>query len=137
VHRVAAVNAAHIVMLWPEVRPFIEDALRRDGSDRYLPDDVLLLLIEGKAALWIAWRGREIDAAIITQILQYPRCKDCRIWLIGGRNLRGWAYKARDAIEQFARFNGCRYVSGGLRRGWLRIGGSGWQEAGVNIEKRL
>ena len=137
-YRVCPIPIAHVPFLWSVVGPLIDKALIRDGSGRYIADDVLKLLIEAKAQLWVAWNGetRAIDAAIVTEIMHFPRLKDCRIWLIGGRNMRGWIKLARETIEDFARANGCTYLSGGMRKGWLRMG-VGWRQSGVNIEKDL
>lgn len=136
-HKVGPIPPGHVPLLWPHVSGYIKAALDREASGRYALDDVLHLLLTQQAALWIAWRGDTVDAAVVTQIVHYPQCKDCRIWLVGGHHMRGWVTQIRDMIEDFARYNGCAFVSGGFRRGWLRIGGSGWREAGVNIEKRI
>lgn len=113
--------------------------LQREGSGRYLPVDILNLLLGSKAKLWIVWNDEThaVDAAIVTEIVHYPRLDELRIWLIGGRNMKAWGVPCRDILEEFARANGCAYVTGGMRRGWLRIGGPGYRETGITFEKAL
>lgn len=125
--------------MWPHVRGHIDRALRRDGSGRYEPADVQAALLRGDAQLWVAWNTdtKTADAAIVTEIIDYPRLRELRIWLIGGGDMKAWVYEARDMLEAYARAYGCRYICGAMRKGWLRIGGPGWHETGITFEKRL
>lgn len=140
ISRCCDVRVEHIPQIWPSVRPFIAMALAREGSARYAPADVLELLLGNKARLWISWNpdARAIEAAAVTDIIVFPRgLKELRIWLVGGRNMRAWVAEMRDMIEAYARANGCAFLSGSMRRGWIRIGGDGWRETGRTFEKRL
>lgn len=125
--------------MWPHVREYIGSALKRDGSGRYEPADILAALLQGRARLWVAWNAatKTADAAIVTETIDYPRLRELRIWLVGGRDLKTWGRVARDTLERFARDQGCAVMAGGMRRGWVRFGGPGWVETGVTFEKRL
>lgn len=83
---------------------------------------------------------KDVEAAVITEIVRYPRLNELRIWLIGGRNMAAWAKEGLEMVEAFARANGCAFATGYMRRGWLRVGNAatgGWSETGVTLEKRL
>ena len=127
----------HVGALWPHVRGYLADALARDRAGRYLPADVLHEILHGRVKLWIEWNNEtgQVDAAVITEIINYPQLRELRIWLVGGRNMTTWAKPALAMVEDFARAEGCRLVSGGLRKGWARIGG--YRISGVTLEKRL
>lgn len=129
---------ADAAFLWPEVRPHIKRALDREGSGRYLPEDVLRFALNGKVKLWVAWNQAttEIEAAIVTEIVIYPQLKDLRIWLVGGGNMRAWIAEARDTLEAFGRAQGCAYAVGAMRKGWLRVG-NGYKQTGICFEKDL
>jgi len=131
----------HITALWPHVRGYIASVLRREGSGRFEPSDILAILLRGDAKLWIAWNEntKTADAAIITEIIEYPRLRECRIWIVGGRpgTFKTWVYETRDTIDAFARAKGCALLSGGMREGWIRIGGPGWRKTGTTFEKDL
>lgn len=133
------VSIDHVTALWPHVRAHIAKALDREGSGRFLPIDVLNLLLEGKARLWVAWNSetKTADAAVVTQFIKYPRKTELHIWIIGGGNMRAWIKPGREMIEAFARAQGCDFVTGAFRRGWIRMGGEGWKETGVTFGKRL
>lgn len=92
--------------------------------------------------LWVAWNTEEkaVEAAIVTEIKQYPRLRELHIWLIGGRNMNVWAKEGLELVEAYARAEGCTLATGALRRGWARVGAQatgGWRETGVSLEKRL
>ncbi len=78
-----------------------------------------------------------MEAAIVTEIIQYPRMRELLVWLVGSDNMKGCAREAYDLLEAFARDSGCAVISGRLRRGWIRIGGPGWYETGPGFEKVL
>jgi len=126
-------------MLWPQVKPFVERVLALDRIGRYEPVDILCSLLAGTTQLWISWNPDEkvVEAATITEIINYPRAKELRIWLVSGRNMRAWVFEMRDLLEEFARAHGCAAMTGAMREGWLRIGGAGWKKTGVTIEKDI
>ena len=137
--RVCDVPIGHLHFIWPRARGLLVKALDRGGGGRYAPADILALLLAGAARLWVSYDPDKkcIEAAILTQTIQHPQLKELHIWLVGGSNMKAWAEEARDMIEAFARADGCAIISGGLRRGWIRIGGEGWHETGATFEKRL
>ncbi len=103
---------------------------------RWHENDVLRAVLEERAKLWVAQEADEVVAAVVTQIVEHPRCRDCFIWLVGGGRLREWAQAGLDEVESYARHMKCDCVTGGLRRGWLRIG-TGYRETGIAMEKVL
>lgn len=138
---ISDVPVEHVAALWPHVREYIASVLKRDGSGRFETSDILAALLRGEAKLWVAWNNdrQTADAAIITEIIQYPRLSECRIWIVGGRpgTFKSWVFAARDMIEAYARAHGCAFVSGAMRKGWIRIGGPGWRESGSTYDKDL
>ncbi len=120
-------------------RGFIEKALARQEVRRYEASDVLAFLLEGKVRLWVSWdpERKRVEAAIVTELIQYPRTRDLVVWLVGSDNMKACAREAYDLLERFAVESGCGVISGRLRRGWIRIGGKGWYGTGSSFEKRL
>jgi hypothetical protein len=136
--RFCDVPREHLAALWPHVLPHVVRVLEREGSGRFLPEDILALLFDAKARLWVSWNPdeRAIEAAVITETVDYPRARALRIWLVAGRNMRAWVREAEAMIEAFARAQGCAFIEGAMRRGWLRVG-HGYKETGLTFEKRL
>ena len=106
---------------------------------RYEAADILSLLLDGKVRLWVSWDPEleRVEAAIVTEIIQYPRARELLVWLVGSDNMKACAREAYDLLEAFARDSGCSVIGGRLRRGWIKIGGPGWYETGASFEKSL
>ncbi len=141
--RVCDVPIPHIVPLWLEVAPLLKRPLDRDHAGRFQVEDVLAMLLQGRVRLWVSWNAetKAIEMAAVTEIVQYPRLRELKIWLIGGNNMRAWAKEGLSMIEDFARAQGCSVVSGAMRRGWIRVAASsglgGYKETGAMFEKAL
>lgn len=139
--QIADVPLGHIIHVWPHVREHIARALDRDETRKYELGDVLDILLQDKAQLWVAWNTETntADAAAVTEVIQYPRLRELYVWIIGGKpgTLRSWVYDLRNTLEQYALARGCAYLSGAMRRGWIKMGGDGWKQTGVTMAKRL
>lgn len=130
----------HVPYVWAEAGPLIGRALDRDGSGRFLPDDILKILLAGQGRLWIVWSEEAgIVAAVVTQIVDFPRLRELRIWLVGARKGRLPIRMMRtgcSTLIEYGRAHGCTLLAGGLRRGWQRMA-DGFRETGVLYEMRL
>lgn len=122
---ICEVPIADLGLVWPHVREHIARALKHDPCGGWLPDDVLTCLERDQAKLWVSWddETKTIEAAMTTELLDYPRARVCRVWLIGGRNMKVWAPLFRDATETWARAAGAKCMLAGGREGWSRVGG--------------
>ncbi len=72
----------------------------------------------------------------MTQVIDYPRLRELKVWLVGGRNMRAWVREAQDVLERFAKAYGCAVVASGGRKGWLRAS-AGYRETGIAFEKKI
>ena len=118
---------------WAEVEPHLRRATDRTGC--YEPIDLLAAAIAGRMGIWVAERDGAIDAAIVTEIRQYPRRRVLEVPFIGGRNLRGWVKPLLDVLDAHGRAAGCSHIAGSDRKGWARVGG--FTVAGVLLVRDL
>lgn len=97
------------------------------------------ILLDDRAKLWVAWNPdtKTCDAAVVTEIIQYPQKREFRLWLVGGRDMKAWATEGRLMVEAYARANGCELAAGAMRKGWVRVAGDGWKVTGCMLEKVL
>jgi hypothetical protein len=123
----------HAVLLWPQVEPLLRPALATTEGC-YEPVDILAAILKGQMQLWISWNDG-VEAAMVTEIIAYPRRRGCRVFLIGGRNLKRWSEKFSAAVEAYARAQGCSFMEGGARLGWVRVGG--YRNIGCVLIKEL
>lgn len=136
-NRVCDVPLEHIVYLWSQVAPHLRAALEREQPQRYRVEDLLPLFAKGEAKLWISWDpdAHKVEAAMVTVVMDFPLGRECRVWLIGGRNMRAWADEFRTESEAYARAQGCTNMVSGGRKGWSRVGG--YRDVGTVFLKPL
>ena len=97
---------------WARCEPYIEAALEY-AAGSYKLADVFALVVDGNAQFWPL-----PDAAIITEVISYPRKTALRFWLAGG-NLETLA-QAEPAIIEWSKQYGCTSSEIIGRRGWSR-----------------
>jgi hypothetical protein len=112
------VDPPRVAEAWPLVAPFIRRAAERD--DRSDVTRIVHDLRNGTALLWLAWDGKAVCAAAVTQLNVANRRKFCTITTCGGRELKRWL-SLISALERFAIAEGCTSVRIYGRRGWARV----------------
>lgn len=132
---ISQVLVEHLEIVWPRIAHYIERALASDNSGRYFPPDVYQILREGKVKLWVAVIDEQIRAVITTELIQYPRCRECRIWFLAGEDMEKWRQPAMVTLEKYARDNACMAISTCGRDGWLRAVGG--EKVGLEMKKSL
>lgn len=111
---------AHLDLVWHELWPLIEPAWRRSREK----GDLLAGLRARRLQLWAVYEGRTPIAAVVTRLNRHPGPRhhlDCRIWLVGGRDLARWLPDFLAKLIPWARAEGCACLSGAGRKGWTRI----------------
>lgn len=125
-------------IIWPQIASFIDAALKRDPLERFSVQDVLQQILNGRLRLWVSYdqQKHEFEMAAVTEVIQWPQCRELKIWLGGGKNLKMWKDEFVNMIEGYARAEGCQYLTGGGRIGWTRVV-PGWHQVGIEIAKKL
>lgn len=107
-----------IEAVWPEVKPWflaVEKRSRGRETAASLKDKL------GKAMLqlWL-WRTDEVKALAVTEVLDLPGCRVCKVIIATGRDRKEWLAPGLAAIEEWAALNGCAFVDPVPRPGWER-----------------
>ena len=126
-------------LIWPQIEPMLAKSLAMDELRRYTTQDVLQQIMVGKARLWVSYdrEAEKFEMAAVTEILQSPQCRECRVWLIGGTNMKAWLRELDHMIDGYARSEFCSHVTSSGRPGWARAVKNGWRPAGVDFIKTL
>lgn len=124
--------------VWDEVRPWIAAACKTSRG-KFDENDIRMGLLLGEDQLWI-WRTETSYAVGITRLVNYPRQRVCSIRIVTGRNRPEWQVPAMEAIELWARANGCQAMELQARPGWWRgflrrLGG--YEMTHLYVEKAL
>lgn len=122
----------HVARIWPSVEKYVADSLVF-AQGCFLPVDIRDFCVSGKMQLWIATKGDNVLAAVISEVTDYPRKRICAVPFIGGKDLRSWFRKMLYTIEAWSREMGCVGMQGGARRGWGKL--ANMDEVGVVLFK--
>lgn len=96
---------------WDKARRILAPAIEHGGT--HGERDVLDALLDGAAQLWMLG-----ESAAVSEVVNYPRVKACRVWLAAG-NLDEIREIERQ-IETWAKSAGCGRLEIIGRKGWLR-----------------
>lgn len=130
-----AVDPNRIDKIWPRVRAWLVEASRRSDFTRWaqIEGDIL----SGALRLWVVWDGRNLRAAVATEIIETGWRKICRIVSTGGEDMREWVSLIGD-LEDYARSEGCDVVQELGREGWERVlAPLGYKRTLIVMEKEL
>ncbi len=116
--KVALVEAEDIDMVWDDVAPLIEKALRH-AEGELIPDDIKKHLDSANLRLWVALEDKDVIAAMVTEIIQYPRKKIVRVITLAGKNMGLW-YDFLPMLEGYAIRHGCSSLEAWTRKGMTR-----------------
>ena len=117
--RVALILPEDVEVVWPHVENHIErSAARAEGE--LTPADYLAFLINGQMHLWVAIEDKNVIAAMVTQVIVYPRKRVLRIIAIGGEGMERWK-QFFPMLENFAASLNCTSLEAWGRKGWKKI----------------
>ena len=102
---------------WSESLPWIESALKH-GHGEFEADDIHDALVNKDMQLWVIYEKpkNNIVLVVVTQILDYPRMKVCRIVVLGGESHLLWETKLF-ILEEWAKEQGCKRIEAYCRDG--------------------
>ena len=119
--KVVLVSDEDIDFIWEECEPLIDSALKHSEGE-LVSSDVHDQLTNGAMQLWVAMEYGETIAAMITQVISYPRKRVLRIITLGGKDGSGldkW-YMFLDMVEGFALRAACSALEAWTRKGMAR-----------------
>lgn len=133
-----AVPSDKIDAAWPRVAPLLRQFLSK-YPDAWTVGQAYDLLMSSHRQLYVVVDGREIVAAIITQITDDGGTLE--ILNVAGRDSKDWADGVLLNLEQTARENGVKSLRRYDRPGWAKVIGAtpseGWVQRQIVYEKVL
>ena len=113
---------------WDRCSAWLEAALYYSNGTHTI-DDVLETVQRGDAQFW-----HYPDAAVVTEIMDYPQKRVLRYWLAGG-NLKT-LLKVEPSIRHWSQLWGCVGIEIIGRKGWLRVL-KGFKQTGIILAKDM
>ena len=118
--KVVLIQPGDLEVVWDEVVPLIEAALKHSEGE-VIPEDLIKPIKVGKMQLWVALSDGVI-AAMITEIVVYPRKRVLRVITIAGKDGHGMSkwYGFLPLVEGFALSNNCSSLEAWTRKGMAK-----------------
>ena len=117
--QVTMVPTSHIDQVWPRIKGYMEDAAKYTYG-RYEVEDIYDAVVKHNHVLWIAFYGPDIKAAVVTNILYYPK-KTCLSGVfLGGVELETWKEPMLELLQKWAFDNNCDGFELCGRIGWSK-----------------
>jgi hypothetical protein len=131
---VSAVPPEYIDTCWSQIEQYMEKAARYTYG-RFTADDIYESVVEHGYHLWVAFEGKEILGAVVTQFMIYPKRKTLSMTFCGGKRLHEWKAPMLKLLQRFAVDMGCDAVEATARKGWAKIfKDDGYKEQWVTFE---
>jgi hypothetical protein len=117
--RAVLVEPDEIEAIWHHVQPLLEKSTPHSEGEMDA-EDMFPILLSGEMQLWVAIENKEIIAAMVSQIITYPKKRVMRIISIGGADMEKWMPNF-PLFENWALNLGCTSIEAWGRKGWLRV----------------
>jgi hypothetical protein len=117
---VSLVPREYIDGCWGQIEGYLEGAAKYTYG-RFSVDDIKDCITDYDYQLWIAFEDDKIYGAVVTEIVQYPRCKMLAMQFTGGIELKKWKDPMLSLLKRWARDNGCDKIESPGRPGWARV----------------
>ncbi len=118
---------------WPHIESWVDIA--RGADKTYSVGDIKNFCISGEFDLWIVKDNGEYKGFLIGWICRAPRGKTYYGAWLGGVDLADWVADGLNAVEVYAKNNGCVAYSFIGRKAWKRL--LGYDYEGVYYYKSL
>ena len=105
--------------VWEELHTPLVSAMRyHEGMDA---DDLLVLCESGHLTILVSAVDDEIKGAFITRLVQFPKKRGCELVAVAGKSgeTRSWIDDMLKFLDDFAIRNGCDFIYGVGRKGWM------------------
>jgi hypothetical protein len=127
------IHSNEVEKFWPKAGPLIRLGLAEGATLEH----VFFNLVTRKNQLWAAFRGNDIVAACVTELVTIGERDVCNVITCGGSRMDEWLDIALTTIEAWAKANGhadMRFPE--VRLGWKRIlKKHGYKLTRINLEK--
>lgn len=130
------IPAAQLARFWHYVRPMLRSAAHR-SSGKYLVEDILRDIRRHENQVW----GCAVDGLVVatglTQIVNFPRKRICRIIAVEGRDHAAWL-DLIDVLAVWAKAEGCAALEPVCRPGWEKpLRTKGFRKTHILLERQL
>lgn len=118
--QVSMVPKQYVDTCWDQVEPYLEKAAHYTYG-RYTVDDIKASITDYDHELWVVFVGKKIKAAVVTNIVVYPKRKLLCMSFCGGEDMASWVDSMLALLRKYATEMGCDGLEASARKGWSRV----------------
>lgn len=130
-NQVNLVPVDYVHGVWDKVEPYIKDSLATSLGD-YTIDQVKQLILQGAHQLLVISNKEQIVGATVIYFVNYPNCRVCYVFCLGGRNLMN--EETISQVADWAKANGATSFRAIVQYAQARLYK---QKAGFNIARHV
>lgn len=119
---------------WPVLEPFVERMLKKVREHRWEASDIRSMIAERELQVWLKIVDRKVVGVVLTQILNFPRVRECNVFMTSGQLLDDWS-ESCEILIAWAAAQGCHYISALARKGVAKT--VGWDERTIYIARAI
>lgn len=137
-YAIGFVQTGDVDQVWYKIKPYAERITDRVGG-RVTLGSFYEDLINNRQSLWLAYRtsDRFVTGFCTSRLVDYPGARLLSLDMLAGDDLDGWIDQMHEAVEQWAKGNGCDGMEAAGRAGWYRkLKNKGWKQTISIVEKR-
>ena len=126
--------------IWEKVTPLLDRAVSGQNIKREDMADILADCLTGNRLLWIIHdeEKKELVAAFVTSVKNYPMYKALVCEYVGGEKLDDWLELATKTMSEFAEKVQCDTIEVNGREGWHRkLTPFGFERASSTFQKKV
>lgn len=127
------IESCRVDDVWNEIKQLVERACAR-SFPKFTVDNIKAAVMRRDMQLWVIVEEK-IYAVIVTEIINYPLRRVCRVLIATGSQRERWQHLISE-IENWAADHGCVSMDLLARPGWKRIL-KGYRHSHDQLEKDL
>ena len=117
---ITAIEQTKIDAVWNKLRTFADMAADYTYG-RFTANDIRTALKNRPQQLWIAHEEEEVFGFVVTEFLEYPQMRVLLMHFTAGKELPLWEQPMLNALQEYARYNGCEAIESHGRAGWEKV----------------
>ena len=125
------VPADDVPRIWHVVSPHVHQYLTDSREHRWEAGDILTMILDRDAQLWLVIGDDALLAVVITRIIQYPQAKECELFMLHGQLPDDWPTHL-EQLCMWAQAQGCEFTTALAHRGQVKHC-AGWQPRQIYI----
>lgn len=114
---IRGIPPALIDHFWKLCEPFVKRSLDKSAGE-FTAADLREFCKDRITQLWVVTEGERVVGACVTEVVNYPQKRFCRIIALAGNHLQEWIEPLDIILYDWAKEQGCNCLHANVRKGY-------------------